>query len=278
MDHFYELNCDVCGRRIYFHYDPLGGKFPSKVSGRCTYINITETHSTIGETDDVKLLEKLLIDIGQSSHLSLHYVIMFPFLLLPLLSNDKIIALSKIEYDWQPHGKRMVQDAILTYGEQRLENVLDILESDYGIDCLSFKLDEVIYFENDETDDYSVSSSIIELPTLFKRGFMFSGKSFVSRYLNSILKLDDDSIQFMIDNGFDLRKTIESNHFRLSNLRQEHMQRLLKFLPEPELIAQKLLQHDDHLITYKMLIGSCNVDINHIILSTEPYVDHSYDG
>jgi hypothetical protein len=274
---------------VYVNYDPFEGKFKIETDGSAIYskIDITHTHPQSSSDDDsdddsdvkdqclnaVDIIEELNSTKTREifGNFSRHFLKHLPFLCLHMLPPNALIKFSELEFNWQSCSKEIIRNMMLNADKEKLDILFSILETNFGINYLEIKLNDLIEFvydiDGDCLDDKIFIIFCHRLPTLLKLGFIFENKSFVCSFLDIIFQLDDDIINIFISNGLDIEKSLQMYSVTLRNMKPNSIKKFLQFYPKPDRIAELLLKKDYLFSTYKLLVDTYDVDLTSIVKS-----------
>jgi hypothetical protein len=189
-----------------------------------------------------------------------HFMVKFPYLLLPFASVETMTNFARLNYDWKLHADYLVKCTIFANSGEDICNKLEVLRGHFGIDYLQFGLN----FVRDIPEKYA-KYYYPKIPYLMDLGFTFE-PNFFTLHLGQVLHLDDDIVQQLVDCGLDLKENIKKCD-NLFYLRPEQLDKLLKFYPDPDFVTTCILKNTQNALidSLKHMSKNYGADLSAII-------------
>jgi hypothetical protein len=251
-----QIKCHLCTSLNQLSYHQKTGMYsivqPNNIQN---VIDISCEHDTFQQSE----VYTILSSFNNKGNIYNHHLIGHsPFLIIPTLTTEQLIEISTLNYDWHKYAEYIVKSTILSKETSSLKDFFYILSTYLNIDYTAYKLD---------LPSTNLQYFLIKLPTLIELGFCLN-YGFVNKYYDIIFESDDDVIQILIDNGYDVENSIKNNPSTLKDMSCEAIDKLLKFFGQatnPEFISECILKSLPQIEIFKYLVKTHGVDMSAVI-------------
>jgi hypothetical protein len=252
------IACNGCNHLHCIKYHPSTGMrftvFHSTSSS--IKIDISDEHNSYKNTEVYTLLKSLNTE---GSNYATHVYTHSPHLAICYLDVWQIEKISKLDYDWKAHTEYIVKSVMLFTQKRFLKSILFALDTYLGINYTEACRLRVA--------DINFGTFLPKVEMLVELGFTFEQEYCTRSDYYHIFLFSNDVIQILLDSGFDLEKSIESNPRSLTTLTLEDLDKLLEFYPKPEIVMKFILEASSDLPFYKHLSLNYGLDMTSIVQS-----------